>query len=79
MDVIYLRSNIDSLINHMRVKKYSACYIKQVRSMTNHIIRQEEFDALVTIEGEKQRKVKPKWNKETDTLTSICGLRKMKT
>lgn len=43
------------------------------------ITTEDEFDALATIEGEKQRNIKPKWDKKTDTLSDICGLRKIKT
>ena len=41
------------------------------------ITTEQEFEALATIEGEKQRSIQPKWNKATDTLSSICGLRKL--
>lgn len=43
------------------------------------ITTEKEYEALATLEGEKQRNVKPKWNRETDTLSSICGLRTLKT
>lgn len=40
MNVSYLESNKDSLINHMKTAGYSVSYIKKCRSMINHIIRQ---------------------------------------
>lgn len=43
------------------------------------ITTEKEYEALTTLENEKQRKVKPKWNKETDTLSDICGLHRLKT
>lgn len=43
------------------------------------ITTEKEYEALVTLETEKQRKVKPKWNKEKDTLSAICGLHRLKT
>ena len=43
------------------------------------ITTEKEYEALATLEGEKQRKAKPKWDKGTDTLSGICGLRKLKT
>lgn len=43
------------------------------------ITTEKEYGALATLEGEKQRNIKPKWNKDTDTLSGICGLRKLKT
>ena len=41
------------------------------------ITTEQEFDALATLEGKKQRKIKSKWSK-TDSLADICGLRKLK-
>lgn len=43
------------------------------------ITTEKEYEALATLENEKQRKVKPKWNKEKDTLSDICGLHRLKT
>ena len=43
------------------------------------ITTEKEYEALTTLETEKQRKVKPKWNKEKDTLSDICGLHRLKT
>ena len=40
MNVSYLESNKESLINHMKAAGYSVFYIKKCRSMINHIIRQ---------------------------------------
>lgn len=42
------------------------------------ITTEKEYEALATLESEKQRNVKPKWNKDKDTLSDICGLRKLK-
>ena len=42
------------------------------------ITTEKEYEALATLESEKQRNVKPKWNKDKDTLSGICGLRKLK-
>lgn len=41
------------------------------------ITTDKEYEALATLEGERQRNVKPKWDKEKDTLSAICGLRKL--
>lgn len=43
------------------------------------ITTDKEYEALATLEGERQRNVKPKWDKEKDTLSAICGLRKLNT
>ena len=32
-----------------------------------------------TIDGEKNQKVSAKWNPQKDTLSDLCGLRKLKT
>lgn len=42
------------------------------------ITTEKEYEALATLESEKQHNIKPKWNPETDTLSAICGLRKLK-
>ena len=42
------------------------------------ITPEQELEALSTIEFEKQRNVQPKWNKKTDTLAGLCGLRNLK-
>ena len=39
MDVSYLKSNVDTLLNHMRSIGYSISYIKICRSLSNHVIR----------------------------------------
>lgn len=39
MNVSYLQTNLDALLDHMRVNGYSASYIKTCRSTTNYIIQ----------------------------------------
>ena len=65
MNVSYLHTNIDASVETTMV------YLD--------ITTEKEYEALATLENEKQRKVKPKWNKEKDTLSDICGLHKLKT
>ena len=40
---------------------------------------EQEMAALATIDGEKNQKVSAKWNPQKDTLSDLCGLRKLKT
>lgn len=42
------------------------------------ITTEQEMKALETIEGEKNQNVSPKWNPQKDTLSDLCGLRKLK-
>ena len=42
------------------------------------ITTEQEMKALETIEGEKNQNVSPKWNPKKDTLSDLCGLRKLK-
>ena len=39
---------------------------------------EQEMKALATLEDEQNQKVSVKWNPEKDTLSDICGLRKLK-
>lgn len=39
MDVTYLQTNVDSLIEHIRAHGYSVSYVKTCRSTSNYIIR----------------------------------------
>ena len=42
------------------------------------ITTEQEMKALATLEDEKNQNVSVKWNPEKDTLSDICGLRKLK-
>lgn len=42
------------------------------------ITTEQEMAALATIDGEKNQKVSAKWNPQKDTLSDLCGLRKLK-
>lgn len=42
------------------------------------ITTEQEMKALATLENEKNQNVSVKWNPEKDTLSDICGLRKLK-
>lgn len=42
------------------------------------ITTEQEMKALATLEDEKNQNVSAKWNPEKDTLSDICGLRKLK-
>ena len=41
------------------------------------ITTEQEAAALATLEDESDRNAVPKWNPDTDSLSSICGLRKL--
>jgi len=41
------------------------------------ITTEQEAMALATLEDEKTKKAVPKWNPDKDTLSSLCGLRKL--
>ncbi len=41
------------------------------------ITTEREAAALATLEDEKDRNAVPKWNPDTDSLSAICGLRKL--
>ena len=41
------------------------------------ITMEQEAAALATLEDESDRNAVPKWNPDTDSLSSICGLRKL--
>ncbi len=41
------------------------------------ITMEQEAAALATLEDENDRNAVPKWNPDTDSLSSICGLRKL--
>ncbi len=40
------------------------------------ITTEQEFAALSTLENENVKAITPKWNPQSDSLTSLCGLRK---
>lgn len=42
------------------------------------ITTEQEKEALITLQDEKVQNVSPKWNPKKDTLSEICGLRKLK-
>lgn len=42
------------------------------------ITTEQEMKALATLEDEKNQNVSAKWNPEKDTLSELCGLRKLK-
>lgn len=42
------------------------------------ITTEQEIKALATLENEKIQNVSEKWNPHKDTLSDICGLRKLK-
>ena len=41
------------------------------------ITTEQEAAALATLEDESDRNAVPKWNPDTDSLSAICGLRKL--
>lgn len=42
------------------------------------ITTEQEMAALATLQSEKNQKVSPKWNSKKDTLSNLCGLRRIK-
>jgi len=42
------------------------------------ITTEQETAALATLQSEKNQKVSPKWNSKKDTLSNLCGLRRIK-
>lgn len=42
------------------------------------ITTEQEMKALATLEDEKISNVSVKWDSKTDTLSELCGLRKLK-